>query len=88
MYVCKHSRISLVKCQGLALSREVDLKLGQSLVGHFLNLCSIFTLVHPVGYIVTFETLGQLACVLNCFIYLFIYVFILVRKSKCENDCG
>ena len=33
----------------LALSSEVGLELGQSLIGYSLNLCSIFTLVPLVG---------------------------------------
>jgi hypothetical protein len=33
----------------LALSHEMGLEVGQSLVGHSLNLCSIFIPVHLVG---------------------------------------
>ena len=44
----KHSRISLI-VSGWALYHGMGLKLGQSLVDYFFNLCFIFTPTDPVG---------------------------------------
>jgi len=45
--VCKHSA-EYQHCQDLALSHGMNLNLGQSLVGHSFNLCSLFYLMHLV----------------------------------------